>query len=375
MRDYLLGILNQQKSKIEQLFLNIPIQHGRNTSSIEIPARQSLSNLLIRIDALKSDVLISPKIYPVFIRAYNIIKEEIDRIEAIQITTLNRWNDNDKRVNDLVNKITTEISFPISPPAVACSSQRYFYTIPSSFIIFIPLTEGNFLLHIPDLFHELGHSLLAFADDKRLVPFQKSFLVAVTKAKKFVADELQKEERNRGPTSFKKYLSSWYRSWHHWVEELFCDLFSVATLGPAFAWSHLHLCISIGADPYSTPLFSASTHPPDATRMEVMLKILELLGYSNENNMIEMKWHGFLSLRNATPSPEYRRCFPDSLLNEIAACAHKGVKGLKCNIAEPSMKGPCRCLLNEAWVKFWETPESYADWEKDAVKRLMSPAT
>lgn len=373
MKDYLNGILNQQKAKIEQLFLNIPM-HGRITSSIENPARERLSGLLKRIEALKSDILSSPKIYPVFIRTYKIIKEEIDSIEAIFITTLNRWNDNDNIVNDLVDKMTTEISFPISPPVIACSSQRYYYTIPSYYIVFIPLTEGNFLLHFPDLFHELGHSLLAFTDDKRLEPFQKFFLLAVSKAKKFVINELQKEERNRGPSSFKKYLLSWYRSWPQWVEELFCDLFSVATLGPAYAWSHLHLCISMGADPFSIPLFSATTHPPDATRMKVILKLLENIGYSYDINKIAMKWSSFLSLRNSTPSPEYRRCFPDSLLNEIATYAYKGVKGLKCNIAEPSMKESCRCLLNEAWVKFWETPERYADWEKDAVRRLMSVA-
>lgn len=370
MKNYLRGILNQQQAKIDRLFVNIPM-HGRITSPIEIPARERLSELSRRIENLKVDILSSSTMHPVFLRAYKIIKEEIDHVEAILITTLNRWNDIDKKINSLVDKIATEIAFPISPPVVACSSQRYFYTIPKYYIIYIPLTEGDFLLHLPDLYHELGHSLLAFSEDKKLESFQRAYLICNSKTRKFIKYELQKEERNRGPNTIKRYFINWHDSWHLWIEEMFCDLFSVATLGPAFVWSHLHLSISTGADPFDIPLFKTSTHPPNATRMQAMLYLLELLGFSKEIISIKKKWKDFLTLRNARPSPEYQRCFPDTLLSEIASCSQEGVMGLNCMLAHPKMSGACRNLLNEAWQKFWEAPEEYADWENNAVRNLM----
>ena len=371
MKDYLLGILNHQKSKIDRLYSNIPM-HGRITAALEIPARERLNSITKRIEFLKADIIKSPKIFPVFLRSYVLIKEEIDSIEAIQVTTLNRWNDIDRKVNILVDKMTTEIAFPISPPVVSCSSQRYYYTRPDDYIIFIPLTEGNLLLHFPDLYHELGHSLLSFSGDTRLEPYHKCYLHCILKAKNYVTSEIQIEERNRGPNSLKIYFSYWNESWFRWMMELFCDLFSVAVIGPAFVWSHLHLCVSTGENPYHVPLFHETTHPPDATRMNVMLKMLELLNFNDDMTSIKEKWNEYLFLRNSNPSPEYQRCFPEPLLSEITVYSHEGAKKLNCNVAHPSMDGYYRNLLNKAWYKFWESPEGYAEWEKDTVDRLMA---
>jgi hypothetical protein len=371
LKDYLLGILNHQKSKIEKLYSNIPM-HGRITSPLEIPARERLNGLTNKIEFLTADIIKSPKIFPVFLRAYVLIKEEIDSIEAIQVTTLNRWNDIDRKINILVDKMTTEIAFPISPPVVSCSSQRYYYTRPEDYIIFIPLTEGNLLLHFPDLYHELGHSLLSFSGDTRLESYHKCYLQCVLKAKNYVTSETQLEERNRGPNSLKIYFSNWNESWPRWMMEIFCDLFSVAVIGPAFVWSHLHLCVSTGEDPYDVSLFHETTHPPDATRMNVMLSMLETLNFKDDLTSIKEKWNNYLCVRNSIPSPEYKRCFPESLLNEITTYSYEGVKSLNCHIAHPSMEGYYRNLLNKAWRKFWEAPVGYAEWEKMAVKKLIA---
>jgi hypothetical protein len=70
-------------------------------------------------------------------------------------------------------------------------------------------------------------------------------------------------------------------------------------------------------------------------------------------------------------SPEYRRCFPDTLLSRVEQLAFEGALALGCDLAGPDMKGPGRQVLNEAWRLFWRSPADYVEWEQRAVAQLM----
>jgi hypothetical protein len=56
--------------------------------------------------------------------------------------------------------IAEELMFPLPAPVVSCQSHfsSYFHAFPGLNVLRVPLKEGHFLLHLPDLYHELGHS-------------------------------------------------------------------------------------------------------------------------------------------------------------------------------------------------------------------------
>ena len=305
------------------------------------------------------------------LRLYRRVRGELEHLESVAVRALCRWNDEDRRVNRLADSFAREIRYPLPTPVISCASQRYFHTYPDLRLVCVPLAEGHFLLHLPDLYHELGHSLLEFENDGRLTGFQERHVEAVSAAQKYLAGELRKENTGLGPETFKRYLMTWIDCWLSWAIEFFCDLYAVYMVGPAFAWSHLHLAACVGTDPFKVSLVTTIVHPPDAARMTALLLALERLGFHDDRAAIARRWEEFLQLSGSEVSPEYRRCFPDTLVKRIEHLAFDGTLALGCDLVGPDMKGPGRLLLNEAWKVFWRSPPTYVDWEQRAVADLM----
>jgi hypothetical protein len=169
-------------------------------------------------------------------------------------------------------------------------------------------------------------------------------------------------------------LECWARSWVSWSVEFLCDLFGTFMVGPAFAWSHLHLCAKRGGDPHLVPSLVPTSHPPDAARMRVILKGLSRCGFVADVSRVEDRWRRFVTLVESREEPEYGRCFPDPLLDEICGAAWDGVTALGCRIASPATKDDVYTLLNRAWEEFWRDPSEYGPWEESAVATLFPPS-
>lgn len=291
-------------------------------------------------------------------------------LEAIGIAALERANRHDRSLNQLIERIVHEISYPLLPPVVTALSQQYFQIYPQLGLLSVPLSEGAFLLHLPDLFHELAHPLVTERHNPRVKPFQNSLLKAIDLVLAYMAEERIKESRRRGPSQIEFYLRQWERSWTSWVVEFFCDLFAVYTAGPSFAWAHLHLSAKLGSNPYHVPLLSVSTHPADSARMTAILYGLANSGYLEETGAISGRWQELLQIAGTRAEPEYQRCFPEQILEALAQIALKGITAMGCRVADPSMQDPVCSILNQAWTEFWHTPTNYATWEKTAVKEL-----
>jgi hypothetical protein len=306
------------------------------------------------------------------LRLFRRVRGDLEHLESVAVTALSRLNDEDRRVNRLADCLAREIGYPLPTPVISCASQRYFHTYPDLRLICVPLAEGRFLLHLPDLYHELGHSLLAFENDGRLSGFQQRHVEAVDEALGYLAGELRRESTGLGPDAFKRYLLTWMECWLSWAIEFFCDLFAVYTVGPAFAWAHLHLAACVDMDPFRVPLLAPTVHPADAARMSVLVLALERLGFHDDRVAVAHQWDRFLSLSGSRISPEYKRCFPDSLLRRIERLAFDGALALGCDLARQDMKGPGRQLLNEAWRAFWRSPADYVEWEQQAVTKLQA---
>ena len=260
------------------------------------------------------------------------------------------------------------------PPTVSTLSSGYFYIDPRLNLLFIPPAEGSFLLHLPDLYHELAHPLLAQKDHPVLDRLSQRFLEVTAEIHDYFASQRAKETPRRGPQGFKDQIDIWEIVWTKWwLVEFFCDLYAVFTLGPAFAWSHFHLFMKMGKDPYEMPTpFRPATHPADDARMRTLLAALRSSGFDQQATAIAARWNDALALANASPSPNYPFCYPDELIQHMVTKAREGVAEMGCRMAGPGTLEPIHLLLNEAWARFWSDPSGYHQWEKAAVAQLRT---
>ncbi|MFB3779529.1 MAG: hypothetical protein ACE141_18060 [Bryobacteraceae bacterium] len=371
MNEYFDGSVAQLLERTRQLCDLIPRSLGRDVAALEVVCRDRLNEVGNRLRALKRPEMREGANQRERLRLFRRARGELDYLESVAVTALCRWNEEDRRVNRLADGLAREISYPLPTPVISCASQRYFHTYPDLRLVCVPLAEGRFLLHLPDLYHELGHSLLEFKNDRRLAGFQQKHVESVEEAVKYLLGELRKENTGLGPELFKRYLITWMDCWLSWAIEFFCDLYAVYMIGPAFVWAHLHLAACVGADPFRVPLLSSTVHPADGARMQMLLLALDRLSFHDERVAIECRWEEFLKLSRAQITPEYRRCFPGGLLSRIERLAFDGTVALECDLASTDMKGPGRLLLNEAWQFFWRSPDTYVDWERLAVNQLF----
>jgi hypothetical protein len=306
------------------------------------------------------------------LRAFRRVVADMDIIETFGIAALERAGHSDHLLNSLLERITKEIAYPLPTPTVTALSQRYFCIVSELNLLCVPLAEGEFLLHLPDLYHELAHPLLLVSDDPLIEPFQKAHVEAVGVAFDHLQKEMEKEDGRRGPQQTRYLLDRWQVSWmKSWITEFFCDLFAVYMIGPAFVWSHMHLFIKRGGNPFTAPMHVTS-HPADDARMTVMLKGLALTGHQDAAQQISTRWSALLTESGLHAEPEFRRCYPDRVLSEVARLGETGVRGLRCRIATPNTRDPVHVLLNDAWSEFWRSPSSYSTWEKRAVASLQA---
>jgi hypothetical protein len=301
-------------------------------------------------------------------RQFRRLVADLDLVENYALTALNRAVDEDHRLTALVGSICKEIRYPLPAPVVTTLSTQYFAIHPLFHLLLVPLTEGHFLLHLPDLYHELAHPLLTDRHDPLIEPFRRAFSNVIAETGRHFSSEIAQIRRGRSPIDITLLLTTAEFAWaRDWAAEFFCDLFGICTVGPAFAWSHLHLHAKRGQSAYSVPLHGPTSHPADHARMQAMLIGLRQLGFSDAANEINDRWNELVVRMESGPAPEYHRCYPNTLLTMCADVASEATRQIGCEIASPSMTDPIRSLLNAAWHTMWSSPDTYLAWEQNAV--------
>lgn len=372
MNDYFTAAVGQLIERARHLRAKVPRDLPRDYDTLAQTCRERLNELLEQLRSLLEDPKFLLAAYqPERLRLFKRIVGDLDIVETVGVAALDRAKDDDHRLNALLERITREVRYPLVTPVVTTLSQQYFCIVTDLNLLCVPLVEGRFLLHLPDLYHELAHPLLVEEDDPVVEPFQEAHFAALKDALDYIAGEKAKEDRRRGPVQPSFTLSRWEVSWvKYWMVEFFCDLFALNVLGPAYAWSHLHLSAKRGGNPFEVPLVGTSSHPADDARMRALLFGLDILGFAAEVAAINSKWRQLLDHHDTSPEPEYYRCYPDDLLRRVAAHAHRGVREIGCRLASSATTDPIHVVLNQAWTELWISPEGYIDWEIQEVSRL-----
>ena len=245
-------------------------------------------------------------------------------------------------------------------------SQDYFGTYAEFNLLCVPLIESRFLLHLPDIYHEFCHLFHRGqnTDLPALEAYHTAYRRSLFELVRHFRNEITAAERVRKPEGKVYQLQLWNTSWaKFWMQEFFCDLFGVLMAGPAFAWSHYHLCVKRGGDPFETPMMFESTHPADDARMRAALMMLAATGFDAERKLIEEAWRDLIEIMGYRPTAEYRQAYPEPLLSEIVSTAQEGIVGTGVVTAKPDALTPIVDLLNSAWRKFWRAPKDYQAWE------------
>jgi hypothetical protein len=372
--EYLNGSIAQLVERARGLTALIPRDLPRVYDTLAQRCRSELARILSELRTLSDDIEIKkPHNRAIRMRVFKRVVADLDFIEATGVAALSRTHQDDHALNGTVGRIVTEIRYPLPAPSCTGLSRDYFYINPHLGLLFVPLAEAHFLLHLPDLFHELAHPLLTTEDDPIIEPFQVEFSSGLKECLFYVETELSRLDRGRHPESLKIALRAWESSWvRGWLAEFFCDLFAVFTVGPAFCWSHLHLALKRGTDPFIVPEFSPTTHPADDARMRAALIALRKLGFNSEADEIGAAWcSALLSLGNNSTS-EYVLCFDDRLLHKIVDHAFQGTAKIGVVMYSDGTSTTIARMLNEAWVAFWNDTDSFVATEKQLLRSFSS---
>lgn len=366
MNDYFLGTLFDLKSRTSKLKQKIPPPFKSSVffSPLHTKADGLIDDCLSEIDNISTWIEESfHEDSSLIIQDIKAIVSRINGIEYHLITAINRQNKDDLYLNKLVNKICEEIRYPIHVPIVSCNSPEYYHIIPDYNLMYVPLMEAESLLHLPDIYHELGHPLID-ANNLNVKPFKDNLGRLYRVVRKHFLKKIREEERKTNKTHLYDKYTFWYEAWVSWGIEFFCDLFAVFTLGSAYVWSNLHLSIKQGENPFE----SYKSHPSDDSRMRITITALEFLGFTEDARLIRLKWNEYLSMADYKNPNDYAFAYPSNLTEACIAFALEGTKLIGCKIVNPDKnEDEIGLLLNDAWATFWKNPSSYNTWETHMV--------
>ena len=309
-------------------------------------------------------------------REVRLAASEIALVEYFGIPALHNQTPEAKFLNKIVFQIHKEIALPILPPAVCCVSTDYYCSVFATNVIFVPIGESKFLLHLSDLYHEIGHGVLeSMKEEPKLKPVADSYQLAYSRITDYYNDLIRRKKRDVGPPNIPMFIERIHSLWRSWLGEIFCDLFGLYTLGPAYAWSHLHLAAKRSEDIYKLAILEEQSHPADEARMRTLLCGLENLGFGEDSKRIEAKWSE-VAVYFGKPQIEYQYAYPQQILKEVSEIVLKGIKDSGFALANPKVLNgtdhppeSVRLLLNDAWNKFWATgPGQFRDWEKGKLE-------
>ena len=373
--EYLSGSVGQLLERARQLQGAISSkQYPSEFWALAQTCRNHVNSLITGFQTLLDDARYKrPESRSIRLREYTRLVDDLDFIECVGFSALVRMNEDDKHVTLLVSEIAREINYPLIPPVVSCQStfSSYFHAFPALNLLRVPLKEGWFLLHLPDLYHELAHFILEEENNPVTEPFRVSHASAASAATGHLAGLMSKPIR--GQETMQQNLLIWTACWMGaWSIEFFCDLYGTLAVGPAYGWAHFHLCAKRGGDPYYVEKTPDSTHPPDEARMTVILEALAQLNYSTEASAIESKWKELNASGGHKTNVDYQQCFPRKVLARFATEAFAGYKAMNCRFSTKDSGCRVHDFLNEAWAEFWRSPVDFAKWEQATRAKLLS---
>lgn len=298
------------------------------------------------------------------INDYNVFVELVEAMEYGPLALFDHFNRRDLYFYRFARKFCEQIGYTGRPPLMNAHSHQYFYSLPYLNLIGVPLGEDKHLLALPDFAHELGHIVW--------VGIYKDFLRKFSqKLRRYIRGQKTKAINQSASATYQQQFDLLQNLWlKHYVIEFFCDMFATWLLGAAFGWSHLRLTLATSSSLYVPGFgYGGGTHPSDEARMRGILKTLELMGDHHNASAISNKWDAFKTILPDQPDNEYSYCYPDHLLEQLAAQVSSVCQqlGLKAHTDQPKDDDNLPSLLQWAWVTYHQDPADFPNREAEKV--------
>jgi hypothetical protein len=375
IEEYLLGSIHQSLERIRQLRGIVHARYPREYDGLRQNCLNKLDRASDELAVLRKERVVDLALQtPRRVRAFKRIVERLGDIESIGVFALNRTSPDDDFLNRLITGVCNEISYPLITPVISQMSQDYFHIYSDFNLLCLPLIESRFLLHLPDIYHELCHPLHRSLELPTLSDYQDAFKQALFGMVRYFQEDIDAADRLRHQEARLFQIQLWRTCWaKSWMEEIFCDLFGLIACGPAYAWAHYHLCIKRGGDPFQTPLTIGTTHPADDARMRALILMLRKVdAFRKDADLVERAWKEFCETMGYRASAEYRQCYSERQLSLVVDAAYRGIKGIGLIVAAENSDAPIVALLNQAWSAFWSDPGGYQKWEAEHVQELKN---
>lgn len=369
---YLAGAINHAIERARALSTVIDQSYPRAYDSLRTICSERLRGVLEGLRDLQVETIVESAIQtPIRLRKYRRALSRLDEIETIGATALAAADKDASDLTGIVRDVCDELAYPLVPPTVANISSSYLGIYSGFNLMLAPLLEGRFLLHLPDLYHELAHPFLDrhYEDRANLDPYRQAFKTCLIAISHYFRQQHHTVLREREPIEVSNYLRLWEWSWaNYWLEEFFCDAFATLTCGPAYGWAHHHLAAKTADDLFDTPFGRRRTHPSDDARLRLILVALRQRGFVDNADMINARWLELSETKAETAPPEYLRCYPDALLSLIVDEVCKSIQEMGVVVATPGAMTSWPARFGDAWSAFWDDPEGYPEWEKHALR-------
>lgn len=379
MKTYLIGLTEEGIRRANLLMLRIP--SPLPTPELSAVAQRCVDRLQENIDTLENirddPNLGNPEYFGIHLRILRRVMWSIFNVEVKALPPLARFTEDERFLTGLLFKLYQEIHFPLSShPIAACFASDYYWCYPDTNIIYVPLTESETLLHLPDLAHEMGHILVHNLQDPRMTALRTHYDACRELINQHYIRQIVSRRTAGGPMGYLGFENHFRQQWQDkWLQEIVCDLFAVYVLGPPFLWAHCHLVAKTCEQIFWFSHESETSHPADEARMQAMQVALRLLGFQEESKMINIHWQEIAKVLGHKKDPDYHLAYPDELIESIAVEIYNAVNDLGCRLwsksfASKSDDNSVTGLLNLAWKTFWKDTKSYPMWEATEIQKL-----
>jgi hypothetical protein len=309
----------------------------------------------------------APALLPNHLQRYRRLNEMARLVESYPLLFVERYAETDRRLTRLCRRLTEQIGWRLPQPLVGGFSSQYYWTMGAFGVICVPAAEESSLLGLPDLCHELGHIVLLHEERR----FTDQFLGELTR---YVAEEQRRVVADQRAPQYGVLYAHLFAQWRdQWLREFISDMIAVYLVGPAFGWQHIRLCAGGSRSAYRPALGEAEEHPADEARLRGVAAVLSRLGEEAASRQMGRLWDDYLRLSGERRPADYERCYPDALIQSLAAqtienCRMLGLRGFD-QIQNPS-EGDIMRLIADAWQRFLAEPGAYLEWERQRLERL-----
>lgn len=276
------------------------------------------------------------------------------------------WRDDEDDMQGVLDQICIETGMPSAiRPVIALHGAQYSVMLGTG-IIYAPRMERHFLLHLPDLYHEIGHLLV---EEEAATLWGNAPTAIRNHFSRLIREGVVQGDPMAQDGTYRRMYDYWGQSW---LVELTCDAIATFLCGPAYAWAHLHLCASHDSGIY----VGQESHPADEARQELILMILDRLNEGEQRNRFADRWGSFAQTLGQRRPASYAAAYPDPLLELVVQEVHDGLLSLGLTIFDGAALdgGSTAALLNRAWEEFWRAPTEYRTWEETARGELRRAA-